>query len=289
MCDMSKKELEQLFALTDKLYNKTHQPRGLTAALFFNMPSTRTLVSFEAALEQMGVASSHLNYVFTQMVRGEAMEDTAKALSQYVSIIIARLSDHKLLEKLAQNSDVPVINAATPLEHPCQALADLYTINKKKKLKKGAKLFLIGEPTSNVANSLLLASSLFGISCTFLTPKGYMPLKNYLEKAKKNTEVNISHDLGSVKDADVIYSTGWVREIPEQESPMHLKAFTPYQIDTELLKKAPSDVLIMHPLPAFRGLEIASEVLDDKNSIVWEQTKNRLYTQKALLSTLLKI
>ena len=287
IAETSRKELEALFAETDKIRDKTVAARGLTAALLFNMPSTRTLVSFEAALEQLGIASAHLNYVFSQMIRGEEMQDTARALSQYACATIARLNDHRLMAVLAEHSEVPVINAATPEEHPCQALADLYTLHRKKKLK--GNMVIVGDPANNVTNSLLAGASLFGMKITLLVPRGYAPVEKYLARAKKNAEVTIAHEIACVKEADVIYATGWVRELPEQESPLHLKSFSAYQVDEAMLKQAPDDVAVMHPLPAFRGLEISNEVLDGKNSVVWEQSKNRLYVQKALLKTLLSL
>ncbi len=287
--DTEKKDVETVLDLAEGMKDKTDPPRGMTAALLFNMPSTRTLVSFDVTLAQLGMTSAHLNYVFTQMIRGEQIGDTSRALSQYAAAIIARLSDHSIMQELAKNSTVPVINAGTPLEHPCQALGDLYTMKSRQKLKHGSHMVLVGDPSYNVANSLLVAASMFGMSITVLSPKGYGPLKNYLAAAEKNTKVTLTSDTGCLKDADIIYASGWVREVPEQESPTHMKAFLPYLVDEAMLKKAPSDVLVMHPLPAFRGLEISDAVIDGKNSIVWEQTKNRVYVQKALLKMLLKL
>lgn len=282
--DMSRNEIERLFARADALRDTVLAPGGKMAALLFNMPSTRTLVSFEAALAQLGMGSTHLDYVFTQMVRGEDMRDTSRALGQYVSLIIARLSDHALLTTLAQNSPVPVINAATPLEHPCQILADLYTLRARRLLSPKTRFVFAGDPASNIANSLLAAAGLFGLSITFVVPQGYAALEPY---ARLCRNLVVEHELAkAVAGADVIYTHSWVHDTPAQESPERLRDFLPLQINKEALQRAPS-AFILHPLPAFRGMEITSDVLDGRNSLVLEQSRNRLYVQKALVSLML--
>ncbi len=272
MQDLSKGDLETLFKLTDELKNKTLQKNGKTAALLFNRPSTRTHVSFEVALQQLGYGSVYLDYVFTQLVRGEKLKDSAKAISQYVNLIIARLVPHNMLEELAKYSDVPVINAGSDLEHPCQALGDLYTIKQAGKLKAGSKIVFVGDPNDSVASSLAIGAQALGLKFTYLCPKGYYPI---------NKKAEVSNELKAVKDATVIYTNAWAKE----EEPERMRNFLPYQVNEQMLALAPKDVLVMHPMPAFRGLEISDAVLD-KHSLVWQQVKNRLYVQKAVISWL---
>ncbi len=278
MQDLNKDDLENLLKLTDELKNKTMQKNGKTAALLFNRPSTRTHVSFDVALHQLGYSTTYLDYVFTQLVRGEKLKDSAKAISQYVNLIIARLVPHSMLEELAKYSDVPVINAGSDVEHPCQALGDLYTIRKARggKPDAGTKIVFVGDPRDAVANSLSIASQALGMKFTYLCPKGYYPT---------NKKAELSNDLKSVKDANIIYTNAWSRELNEEATEI-MRDFLPYQINEQLLANAPKDVLIMHPLPAFRGMEVTDKVLDGKNSLVWQQVKNRLYVQKAVITTL---
>ena len=280
MQDLSKEDLENLFKLTDELKNKTMQKNGKTAALLFNRPSTRTHVSFDVALNQLGYSTTYLDYVFTQLVRGEKLKDSAKAISQYVNLIIARLVPHSMLEELAKYSDVPVINAGSDLEHPCQALGDLYTIKEAhgSKLKTGSKIVFVGDPRDAVANSLSIGAQALGLKFIYLCPKGYYP---------SNKKADVSSDLKIVKDASIIYTNAWPRELNEEATEI-MRDFLSYQVNEQMLAQAPKDVLIMHPLPAFRGLEISDAVLDSKNSLVWQQVKNRLYVQKAVIQSLEK-
>ncbi len=288
LLDLSKQEIEKILTDAEALKDKSQPYAGKTAALLFNRPSTRTLVSFEVALKQLGYGTVHLDYVFTQMVRGEKLGDTSKAISQYVSLIVARLLPHSMLEELAKSSEVPVINAATDLEHPCQALGDMYTLKALGKLKTGNKLVFIGDPTAAVANSLVIAATKLGLYFVFLCPKTMVPDQKYLEFAKKLGKVEVTHEISAVKDAAAIYVSSWVKESPEQENPDRLREFLPYQVNTKMLSLASKDAVVMHPLPAFRGQEITDDVLDGKQSVVWQQAKNRLYVQKAIISVLLE-
>ena len=278
MNDLSKEDLENLLKLTDELKDRTLQKNGKTAALLFNRPSTRTHVSFDVALHQLGYCSIYLDYVFTQLVRGEKLRDSAKAISQYVNLIIARLVPHSMLEELTGYSDVPVINAGSDLEHPCQALGDIYTIKQAGKLRAESKIVFVGDPNDSVANSLSVAASKLGMKFVYLCPKGYYP---------KDKRTETTNDINTVKDAIVLYTNAWTQELGEDTSEK-IRDFLPYQVNEQLLAKAPKDVLIMHPLPAFRGLEISDSVLDGKNSLVWKQVKNRLYVQKAVINALEK-
>lgn len=287
MFDLSREDIEKILGNTDLLKEKTFPYAGKTAALLFNRPSTRTLVSFEVALKQLGYGTIHLDYVFTQMVRGERLADTSKAISQYVSLIVARLLPHSMLEELASTATVPVINAATDLEHPCQALGDMYTLKAAGKLKQGSKLVFVGDPKDAVANSLAIAATKLGMHFVFLCPKSLLPDERYLEEAKKLGKAEVSNDISAVGDATAIYANSWIKESSEQENPDRLREFLPYQVNEEMLSLAPKDVAVMHPLPAFRGQEITDAVLDGKNSLIWKQAKNRLYVQKAVVKLLL--
>lgn len=272
MNDLKKEEVEKIFEMAEKLANENFFPKPESAGLLFDRPSTRTRVSFEVALRQLGMHPIYLDYVFSQLARGERIEDTGKVLSGYVSIIIARLHKHEALEQLASSSSVPVINAATDLEHPCQALGDLFTIKQKGLLQKGTKIAYIGNPNSNVANSLLSGAEKFGLEMFFISPKGYKSNPGYGKNAKVLNDFNAK--------ADIAYTSAF--DVSEDE----LKAFLPFQLDSEKMK-ALGAKFSMHPLPAFRGIEVSGEILDSKSSLAWEQAKNKVAVQKALIEFLL--
>ncbi|MEK6981563.1 MAG: ornithine carbamoyltransferase [Candidatus Micrarchaeota archaeon] len=288
MLDLDKNQIEKIFTLADELKDKKLERQGKLAALLFNRPSTRTLVSFAAALEESGIGFIHLDYGFTQLVRGEKLKDAAKALEQYASLVIARLTPHDMLAELSKESKIPIINAGSDVEHPCQALGDLYTLKSLGKLKKGNKIVFIGEPTSNVANSLLIGATKLGLNFTFLSPLNYEPNAKYLTEAKKHAIIEITNDISkALNGANIIYVSPWIKETMEEESTKRMKDFLSYQVNEEMLSKAPKDVVLMHPLPAFRGMEVSEKILDSKNSVIWQQAKNRLYTQKAIVKMML--
>lgn len=272
MNDLEKNEIEKIFEMAEKLKDENFFPKPQSAGLLFDRPSTRTRVSFEVALRQLGMHPIYLDYVFSQLARGEMVEDTGKVLSGYVSIIISRLHRHEMLQRLASSSVVPVINAATDLEHPCQALGDLYTIRQKGLLRKGTKIAYIGKPDSNVANALLAGAEKFGIEMTFIAPKGYSPNPGYAKKAKVINDFNTN--------ADLAYTSAF--DVEEEE----VKKFLPYQLDSEKMKMLGAK-FSMHPLPAFRGMEVSDDVLDAESSLAWEQAKNKVAVQKALIEYLL--
>lgn len=271
MNDLKKEDIERIFEMAEKLSSENFFPKPQTAGLLFDRPSTRTRVSFEVALRQLGMHPIYLDYVFSQLARGEKIEDTGKVLSSYVNLIIARLHKHEMLERLASSSSVPVINAATDMEHPCQALGDLYTLKQQGLLKKGTKIAFIGNPASNVANSLLAGAEKFGIEIFFISPKGYYPNSGYGKNAKTINDFNAK--------ADVAYATTF--DVGEEE----LNKFLPFQLDLAQMKKLGAK-FSMHPLPAFRGIEVSDEVLDGKASLAWEQAKNKVIVQKALIQYL---
>lgn len=268
--------------------------RGKTLAMIFQKPSTRTRVSFSVGMYQLGGQTLYLNWNDLQLRRGETIEDTARVLSRYVDAIMARVYAHKDLEDLADAATVPVINGLSDLLHPCQILSDMFTIWEKRGRLKGLTLAYVGDAANNVAHSLLIGCSKFGVNIKMGCPKGYEPKSKILEMARRNTEISGSRiDVfnspeEAVKDADVIYTDVWVSAGQEAEAKIRMKVFPPFQVNKALLEKAPSDVMIMHCLPAKRGLEITDEVIDGPNSIVLDQAENRLHVQKALLALILQ-
>ncbi len=262
--------------------------KGRTLAMIFEKPSTRTRVSFEVAMNQLGGNAIYLDYLTTQLSRGEAIKDTARTLSRYVDAVMIRAKNHSDIVEFANYSTIPVINGLSDLEHPCQAISDIFTIfEHAEKDKNDIKLCYIGDG-NNVCNSLILASAIAGIEISVATPKGYEPDENILKEAKKiSNRISITHDpIEAIKDADFVYTDVWVSMGQESEAEERLKVFKPYQVNSELLKHAP-DAKVMHCLPAKRGLEITDDVLDSEKSIVFDQAENRLHVQKAILLKLI--
>jgi len=261
---------------------------GKSIGMIFEKPSTRTRVSFEVAIYQLGGYPVYLSPTELQLSRGETIKDTAQVLSRYLDAVVIRTFSHYTIEEFAKWSTVPVINALTDEHHPCQALADIMTIIEKKGKLQGIKLTFVGDG-NNVANSLIEASALVEIKINIATPEECEPLMEIIEKAKAFTEVKIFHDpQEAVKDADVIYTDVWL-SMGEEENIKKKEKFKNFQINTELLKKAKSDAIVMHCLPAHRGEEITDEVLDSPQSVVLDQAENRLYTEKAILEFLLTL
>ncbi len=266
--------------------------KNKSLALVFEKPSTRTRVSFQVAINQLSGYSIYLDKSSTQLSRGETVSDTGKVLSRYVDGIIARVYSHQTLLELANSSTVPVINALSDLYHPCQALADLLTIIEKKGRTKGIKMAYVGDG-NNVCNSLMIASSKTGINLMVATPPGYEPKQEVIELANKfssetGSKIKVSNSPEeAVTDAEVIYTDVWVSMGQEEEKDKRLRDFQGFQVNNDLLKFAKKDFIFMHCLPAHRGLEVSSDVLDDPlHSVVFDQAENRLHTEKAILSLL---
>ncbi len=276
--DLSKKEVEEIFSLSTKL-KKRPFGRNLankTIALVFEKPSTRTRVSFETGVYQLGGHIVVLNNESVRIGSRESLSDFSKTLSRYVDCIIVRTFEHQNLIEIKDNSSVPVINALSDYSHPCQALADIFTIKEKKKNLKNLKIVFVGDG-NNVARSLNELCLILGIEFVLSCPIGYE-----LENSK------IVYDpFEAVKDADVIYTDVWTSMGQEKEAKKRKKIFKNYQVNSKLLSFSKKDVLIMHCLPAHRGEEITDDVIDSKNSIVFDQAENRLHVQKALLLKLL--
>lgn len=265
-----------------------HALDGKTLAMVFEKASTRTRVSFEAGMTQLGGHAIYFDFTTSQLSRGETMHDTAKTLERYVNIVMARLYKHTTILELAKYAGVPVINGLTDEEHPCQALCDLQTMKEKGKLKTGAKIAIVGDCGFNMANSLMLSCAKSGMEVALVCPKGYLPNQKYVKEAKKYGRLETFDDAAKgVAGADVIYTDTWISMGMEEEKADRMKAFMPYQVNSELLKHAKKDAIVMHCLPAHRGLEITDEVIDGKQSVVFDQAENRLHVQKAIILKLL--
>lgn len=266
--------------------------KGKVLGMIFEKSSTRTRVSFEAGMLQLGGNALYLNSNDLQVGRGETIADTAKVLSSYVDGIMIRTFSHQIIEELAEHATVPVINGLTDLYHPCQALADMLTILEVKGTLKGTKLVYVGDG-NNVAHSLLIAAAKLGVHITITCPKGYEPDENVLQRAEKfaketGAEIGVSHNVQqSVKDADVIYTDVWTSMGQEKENEKRLEIFKDYQVNEELIHLAKRDYVFLHCLPAHRGEEVTAAVIDGPNSSVFNQAANRLHVQKALLSEIL--
>ena len=265
-----------------------HRPlNGKNIAMIFEKASTRTRVSFEVGIHDLGGNAVIMNANETQLGRGEPIRDTARVLSRYVDAIMIRTYEQDVVEGLAKWANVPIINGLTDLYHPCQILSDLYTISEFKGGFDTLKIVYIGDG-NNVANSWIEASILFDLNLSMAIPQNYRPLDMLLEKAKENKKFMITDDpCEAVHGADVINTDVWVSMGQEKEMAERKLAFASYRIDDDLLKKAKSDVMIMHCLPAYRNQEITDSVFERYRDIIFTQAENRLHLQKALLEWLL--
>jgi ornithine carbamoyltransferase len=266
---------------------------GVTLGLLFEKPSTRTRVSFEAGMNQLGGQSLFLSAADIQLCRGESIADTAKVLSRYLDALVVRTYDQATVEEWARQATIPVINGLTDLCHPCQALSDLLTIREHKGTLKGIRLAYIGDG-NNVANSLVEAAAKTGMAIRLACPRGYEPDQRLVDQARLEAEetsasIEVMDDPHvAVKEADVVYTDVWISMGREREQSRRLKALVPYQLNERLLKRAQPDAIVMHCLPAHRGQEISAGVLDGPQSVVLDQAENRLHMQKAILVELLK-
>ncbi len=292
--ELSQNEIQQLIQLAVKLKKQLKSAKtkpllkNKTLAMIFQKPSTRTRVSFETAMFQLGGHALHLTSNELQLSRGESIEDTAKTLSRYVDVIMARVYDHKMLDLLAKNSSIPVINGLSNSFHPCQTLADLMTIQEKKKKLKNLKIAWIGDG-NNVCNSLLHGCAKLGINISVATPKGFEPDRTVVAKCKKNVDLEITNNpKDAVKNANVVMTDTFTSiHTPDKK---RIKKFLPkFQVNSALMKNAKKDAIFLHCLPAKRGFEVTSSVIDGPQSVVWDEAENRLHTQKALLVSLLGI
>jgi len=292
--EISSKEFLEIidFSIKLKEENKTVKGKQLlenkTLAMLFEKPSTRTRVSFETGMKQLGGHTIILSLNEMQHSRGESVEDTAKTLSGYVDGIMARVYEHSFIEDLAKHATVPVINGLSNSYHPCQTLADFMTIKEYKKKFKDLKIAWIGDG-NNVCNSLIFGCSKTQTDIVIATPKGFEPNPEVVKKASKNTTVDLTTDPKSaVKDANVVMTDTFM-SIHTSDSKQAEKFLPSFQVNQSLMVKAKKDAIFMHCLPAKRDQEVTSEVIDGAQSAVWTQAENRLHTQKALLISLLGI
>jgi ornithine carbamoyltransferase len=301
--DLSSDEVMKILLSAKELKKRKSGKRtlkGKVLGMVFQKPSTRTRVSFEVAMYQLGGYALFLNAQDLQLSRGEAIRDTAKNLSRYVDGIVVRAYQHQDVVGLAKESTIPVINGLSDLLHPCQVLADIFTIAEKKgmlsrlsyKRLSAIEVAFVGDG-NNVANSWINGTARLGMKLVISTPPGYEPDEKVLGEGMKlakttGADIKVSHNPEeAVKKADVVYTDVWVSMGMEKEREKRLEVFKPYQVNGRLIGKAKKDVLVMHCLPAHRGEEITDEVLDGPNSIVFDQAENRLHVQKAILEFLM--
>jgi len=263
-----------------------------TLALVFEKPSLRTRLSFEMAMKQLGGHALYLSPAEVGLGKRESVPDVARVLARYVDVIAARTFSQETLEVLARNTDIPVINALSDAEHPCQALADLLTIQEHKGSLKGVTLAFIGDG-NNVAASLALACGLCGMNFNIASPEGYELNGAVLERAQimaesSGAEIECLRDPRvAARGADVVYTDTWTSMGQEAENAARLEAFAGYQVNGALMALAASDAIFMHCLPAHRGQEVSDEVMESRASVIFDQAENRLYAQKAVLAQLL--
>jgi ornithine carbamoyltransferase len=295
LSDLSREDFENLLnralELKKARNNKNYSTplAGKTLGLIFEKPSTRTRLSFEAAMVQLGGTPIFISAKDTQIARDEPAKDTARVLSRYLDCIAIRTFSQDLLNEIAQFADIPVINALTDSYHPCQVLSDLLTIKELKGDYKNLKIAWVGDG-NNVAHSWINAASIAGLNLTLACPEGYWPdsktVKNALEK-KCGSILITSDPFEAAADADVIYTDVWASMGQETEHDKRIQVFKPFQINRELVNRASKDVIIMHCLPAHRGEEISEEVLEGPASVVWDQAENKLHMHKAVLEVLM--
>lgn len=260
--------------------------KNKTLTMIFQKPSTRTRVSFETGMYQLGGHAINLSSNDTQLSRGESVEDTAKTLSRYTDCIMARVYDHTLLDKLSEHSTIPVINGLSDSFHPCQILADFMTIKEQKKTLKGLKIAWIGDG-NNVCNSMIYGAALSGAQMSIATPKDFQPDKSVVKVSQNLTDIELTTDpLKAAKNADVIVTDTY--SSIHNVDPKRMKKFLPkYQVNDKIMDVADKNAIFLHCLPAKREQEVTSSVIDGSQSFVWDEAENRLHTQKALLCALL--
>jgi len=295
LIDWTSEEIFEVLSLAEKLKKERKEGKdhyllkGKTLGMIFQKASTRTRISFEVAMWQLGGYALFLNPQDLQMGRGEPIKDTARVLSRYLEGIMIRTFSHQEVEELAFYSDVPVINGLTDSFHPCQALADIQTIREYKGDLKGLKVVYLGDG-NNVAHSLMLACAKTGAHVVVASPPGYEPQREVVEKALQDrldplSQVDVTNDpRQALEGADAVYTDVWASMGQEGEQEERLKVFQPYQLTMEMLKEAKKEAVVLHCLPAHRGEEITDEVMESPRSVVWDQAENRLHAQKAVLA-----
>ncbi|MDF0556313.1 ornithine carbamoyltransferase [Kamptonema sp. UHCC 0994] len=292
LADLSFEELNYLLDLAANLKSGMLKlQRNKVLGLVFSKASTRTRVSFSVAMYQLGGQVIDLNPNVTQVSRGEPLVDTARVLDRYLDIVAIRTFEHKDLETFADYAKIPVINALTDLEHPCQVLADLMTVKECFGSFEGLTLAYFGDG-NNMANSLLLGCAMVGMNVRIATPSDYQPDAGIVQQAKAiakgKTEVMITTDAATaMQGVQVVYTDVWASMGQEEEARMRIPVFQPYQVNEKLMELADKDAIVLHCLPAHRDEEITDAVIEGARSRVWDEAENRMHAQKALLATLL--
>ena len=291
-----KNDVEYILDLADKIKSGDVEDKpleGKTLAMIFQKSSTRTRISFDVGMYELGGRGIFLSSNDLQMGRGEPILDTAKVLSRFVDGIMIRAIEHSDVVELAKYSDVPVISGLTNLEHPCQALADMLTIKEHFGQWKNHKITFVGDG-NNVCNSLMLIAPLLGMDMAVACPKDYRPYEDIIKTSQdyaeeNNTELIITDDIAeALKDSDVVYTDVWVSMGDEAQAKQREIDFAPYQVNAKLMSYANKDAIFMHCLPAIRGHEVTSEVIDGEKSVIYNQAENRKHAQKAVLYYYLK-
>lgn len=297
--DLSVNEVEEILNLAKELKDKQkkgiehHYLKGKTLGMIFSKSSTRTRVSFETGMYQLGGYALFLSSNDIQLGRGESIYDTANVLSRFLDGIMIRTYDHQDVVDLAEYGQIPIINGLTDLLHPCQALADAQTILEHKGALKGLKMAYIGDG-NNVAHSLMNLCTKTGMDISIATPKGYECDAAIVKDAEQDAKllgvkvINTHDPIEAIKDADVVYADTWVSMGQEDQKEEKIKIFMPYQINDELFSYAKPDAIFMHCLPAYRGYEVTKSIIDGKQSVIFDEAENRLHAQKAVMTLLMK-
>ncbi len=289
-------DLEMLFKLAEKMKKRPEaflgKLKGKSLALLFQKPSIRTRVSFQVGISELGGSSVYMDPQELPLGERESIKDVARVLSRYCDLVVARTYHHSDVEEFARHASVPVINGLSDLYHPCQTLADLFTIREKFKTLEKMNIAYIGDG-NNVLNSLLYGASKVGANLAIATPRGYEPSEEILKDIKliakeSGSKVTLSNNpFTAIKNAHAIYTDVWVSMGQEKQRDQRLKDFQPFQVNAAIIGKAPKDAIVMHCLPAHRGEEITDDVIESPRSAIFDQAENRLHTQKALMYILL--
>lgn len=294
--DLTPDQMRSVFDLAEEVKRDRFEPRlpGRTLVMFFEKPSTRTRLSFEAGMTQLGGHAIYLDRNSSQLSRGESIADTARVVSRYADAMMGRVFSHDTLVELADHASIPVINGLSDREHPCQSMADLLTVREKKGPVAGLRIAYVGDGSNNVAQSLILGATALGAEIRVGTPSPLQPNQNILEQARRNGDVSggrvivTSSAEEAVTDADVIYTDVWVSMGGEGEEEDRLRLLAPYQVNQRLMGHAGKDCIFMHCLPAHIGQEVTADVAYGPNSVIFDQAENRLHVQKALIITLVE-
>lgn len=296
LSQFTKAELDAIFALTKELKQKQksgvehHLLKGKTLAMIFEKSSTRTRISFEVGMYQLGGHPLFISSKDSQMGRGEPIKDTARVMARYCDGVMIRTFAQETVEEFAKYASIPVINGLTDLHHPCQIMADLFTVIEHKGSYQGLKFAWIGDG-NNMANTWIEAAAIFGFDLTLACPEGYDPDPTVMAWAKANgsSKIEVVRDpKAAALEADVVNTDVWASMGQEEEQKIREKAFAGYQVDNDLMSVAKEDAIVLHCLPAHRGEEISDEVIEGWHSVVWDEAENRLHVQKAIMATLMK-